>query len=280
MRKISFYILFLSLLSGCSQPVLFKENRLLMDTFAEISCLSPDKSNAMDAMDEAFKEMRRIEKVFSKFDKDSELSRLNRSAGKEEVIVSPGLFGIIERSINYSKISGGSFDITAGSKTQGRYKDILLDRGRGSVRFLSRDIKIDLGGIAKGYAVDRARDILSSYGIKNALVNIGGNMFALGSPPGRESWRIGIRDPKDKRNIIYKLSLKDRAVSTSGDYERPFHIINPFTGNPAEDIGSVTIVADSAEEADALSTAVFVMGIQEGLKFVKTLKDVEVYIVN
>jgi len=270
----------LFLLSGCSQPVLFKENRLLMDTFAEISCLSPDKRNAMDAMDEAFKEMRRIEKVFSKFDKDSELSRLNRLAGKEEVIVSPGLFGIIERSINYSEISGGSFDITAGSKIQGRYKDLLLDRGSGSVHFLSRNLKIDLGGIAKGYAVDRARDILSSYGIKNALVNIGGNMFALGSPPGRESWRIGIRDPKDKRNIIYKLNLKDRAVSTSGDYERPFHIINPLTGNPAEDIGSVTIVAGSAEEADALSTAVFVMGIQQGLKFVKTLKDVEVYIVN
>ena len=249
-----------------------------MDTFAEVSLFSIERARASEAMEEAFKEIERIEKLFSRFDKASEVSRINASAGEKEVIVSPELFEIIERSIYYSRISRGAFDITAAPLKKGRYEDIILDRDRLSVRFLDKGIKIDLGGIAKGYAVDRAVQILRSYGIESALVDMGGNIYALGSPPGKKAWRIGIRDPRDKDNIIHRLSLKDRAVATSGNYERPSHIIDPASGNPAARVMSVTVASDSAERSDALSTAVFVMGIEDGLGLIRSFKGTEVFI--
>lgn len=249
-----------------------------MDTFAEISCYGSDRPTASKATEEAFREMQRIERLFNKYDKRSEVSRVNGLAGTEEVKISSELFRIIERSIYYSRISEGSFDITVEPQKLGRYKDIILDKERLSVRFRDSDIKIDLGGIAKGYAVDRAKEVLSSYGIENALIDIGGNIFALGSPPGKKAWRIGIQHPRDKNSIAYKLELKDRAVATSGDYERPFHIINPSNGRPAEGVVGVTVVSDSAEKADALSTAVFVMGMERGRALIKSLDGTEAYI--
>jgi len=249
-----------------------------MDTLARISCYSPDAKGASGAMKEAFGEMERIERVFSKFDEESEIARINMLAGKDEVIIDPEVFDLIERSIYYSRISGGSFDITAQPMKKGRYKDIILDRDNLSIRFVERDIKIDLGGIAKGYAVDRAKEILLSYGIDNALIDIGGNIFALGGAPRKEGWDIGIRHPRYKNKVAYKIRLKNKAVATSGDYERPFHIIDPETGVPAEGVMSVTVVSDSAEKADALSTAVFVMGIEEGRAFIESLDATEAYI--
>ena len=235
-----------------------------MDTFCEISCYSQDKT----AIRLAFEEIERIERLCSRFDEKSGLSRVNALAEVEEVVVSRELFELINRSIDYSKLTQGAFDVTK----QGKYKSIVLDKDKSSIRFVDSGIKIDLGGIAKGYAVDRAAQILRNHGIENALVNLGGNMFALGSPPGKKAWRIGIRDPRDKSKIIHKLNIKDKAVSTSADYERPSHIINPATGKSAKDIGSVTIVAPSAEQADALSTAVFVRS--KGLD----IDGIEVYI--
>ncbi|MFC1667440.1 FAD:protein FMN transferase [Candidatus Omnitrophota bacterium] len=250
-----------------------------MGTFSEISCSSPDRAKASEAMDEAFREMVRIESLFSKHDKLSEVSKINRIAGREEVRLSSETFNIIERSIYYSRISDGSFDITVEPLKKGRYKDVVLNKDRSSIRFLAEDIKVDLGGIVKGYAVDRAKEILSSHGIENALVDIGGNIFALGSTSGKKDWRIGIRDPGDENNMIYKLDLKNKAVSTSGDYERPSHIVDPLNGQPVtKEILSVTVVADSAEKADALSTAIFVMGAERGLRFAKSIKDIEVFI--
>jgi len=249
-----------------------------MDTFAEISCYSSDKDGTLDAIKDAFREMERIEKVFNRFDEESEISKINNLAGGEGLTIGPEAFGLIERSIYYSRISGGNFDITAAPQKTGRYKDIILDKDRASIRFLDEDIKIDLGGIAKGYAVDRAKEILVSKGIENALVNIGGNMFGVGNPPGKKGWQIGIQHPGDKNNIIHRLNLKDKAVSTSGDYERPSHIIDPVTGLAARGVMSVTITGPSAEAADALSTAVFVMGIEDGLSLIESLEDIEAFI--
>ena len=251
-----------------------------MDTFAEISCFSLDREKALVAMREALDEAERIEKLFNKFDETSEVSKINALQGEEEVVVSIELFKIIERSIYYSEISDGSFDITVAPLKKGRYKDIVLDKDRLSVRFLDKDIKIDLGGIAKGYAVDRAKEILRSHGIESALIDIGGNIYALGSPSGKKSWQIGIRDPRYNDNIIHRLSLKNRAVATSGNYERPSHIIDPASGRPAGEVMSVTIVADSAERSDVLSTAVFVMGIEDGLKLIRSLDGTEVFIID
>lgn len=273
-----FLFLALMCLAGCSQPMLFKETSILMDTFVEISSYSSDKRTVLNAIKDSLKEIERVEKLLSKFNKESELSKINRLAREEDVVVTREVFELIERSIHYSDISGGSFDITVKPQKRGRYKDIILDRDRLSIRFSDTDLEIDLGGIAKGYAVDRAKGVLLSHGIKNALINIGGNIFALGSPPGKDSWQIGIQHPRDKNAIVHRLSLRNRAIATSGDYERPLHIIDPATGNPSEDIMSVTIVAPSAEEADALSTAVFVMGPERGTELLRSIEGAEAYI--
>ncbi|MCX5687626.1 MAG: FAD:protein FMN transferase [Candidatus Omnitrophica bacterium] len=280
-----------------------------MDTFCEISCYSNDKDKAISAINAAFKEMERIENVFSKFDENSEVSRINKLAGLDKLSVSKEVFNLTERSIYYSRISEGAFDITVAPfmdiwgfvlrhnsipdtdaiekalKYVG-YKNIELKSEDMSIKFLNKGTKIDFGGIAKGYAVDRARDILISRGIKNSLINLGGNIFALGNAPGKKNWKIGVQDPRNKGKLLHSFELTDRAISTSGNYERFFeikgkrysHIINPITGIPCQGIISVTVVADSAEEADALSTAIFVMGEEKGLNLAKSIKSIKVLI--
>ncbi|MBU1007304.1 MAG: FAD:protein FMN transferase [Candidatus Omnitrophica bacterium] len=247
-----------------------------MDTFAEISCYNPDKEKAVASMDRAFEEMRRVERLCSKFDDKSELFKINNLAGKEKAKVSPEMFSLIGRSIDYSVITDGAFDITAEIGKKGRYKKISLDKENYTVYFLEEDIKIDLGGIAKGYAVDKAKDILLADGIIDVLVNIGGNIFAAGNPPDRDNWRIGIRDPENKNNIIDRIELKDQAVATSGNYERPSHVIDPASGASVTSGGSVTIVAGSAEKADVLSTAVFVKGPEGINAILKAFKDIKI----
>lgn len=264
----------------------------------------------MEAINEAFKEMERIEKVFSKFDEKSEVSKINSLAGIKEINISPEVMKVIEDSLYYSRISEGSFDITVAPlvkiwgfgyknntipdrsmiqealKHVGR-ENILIDAEKPSIRFLDKDTKIDLGGIAKGYAVDRVKEVLISKRINNALINLGGNIFGLGAPPGKKGWRIGIQCPRHKNKIIWIVNLRNRAVSTSGDYERFFivngkrysHIISPVTGEPVQGVMSVTVVADSAEASDALSTAIFVMGEKKREDIIKSIKDIEVLVV-
>ena len=307
-RRGIFYLL-IFVLTGCGQDSLIKETRVLMDTFCEISCYDDSKGKTINAIDAAFKEMKRVEKVFNKFDENSEVSKINKLAGSEKVNVSEELFKLTEESVYYSEISGGAFDITVAPlmeiwgfvrkhkvapgkdavenalKSVG-YKNIALDPKGLSIKFLNRGAKVDFGGIAKGYAVDRAKDVLASKGIKNCLVNLGGNIFALGSAPGRKNWKIGVDDPRNKGKLLRSFELTNSAISTSGNYERFFiiggkrysHIINPLTGEPCQGIISVTVVADSAEKADALSTAIFVMGEEKGLELARAVKDIKVLI--
>ncbi|PIW68396.1 MAG: thiamine biosynthesis protein ApbE, partial [Candidatus Omnitrophica bacterium CG12_big_fil_rev_8_21_14_0_65_42_8] len=303
-----FYLLIL-ILTGCGQVPSVKETRILMDTFCEISCYGDSKDKSIAAIGAAFKEMERIEKVFSKFNKNSEVSNINRLAGLEKVAASEEVFKLTEKSVYYSRISDGAFDITVAplmeiwgfvrrhksipdketieNALEGvGYKNIELDPKKLSVKFLNKKTKIDFGGIAKGYAVDRAKDVLVSRGIKNGLVNLGGNIFALGSAPGNKAWKIGVEDPRNKGKLLRSFELTNRAISTSGNYERFFeiggkrysHIINPLTGEPCQGIISVTVAADSAEQADGLSTAIFVMGEEKGLNLAKSIKGIKVLI--
>ncbi|NQV04214.1 MAG: FAD:protein FMN transferase [Candidatus Omnitrophica bacterium] len=260
--------------------MLLKDTRVLMDTFAEISCYSSDNEKATSAINKAFKEMNRLEDLFNKFDEKSEISRINSLAGQQKIRINSEVFKFIQRCVYYSRITDGAFDITVAPMKKGRYKDIVLDKEDSSIYFSEEDIEIDLGGVAKGYAVDRAKEILTKAGIKNALINIGGNMFAMGSPPHRDNWKIGIRDPENNNEIAHRLDLKDKAVATSGDYERPFHIIDPASGDSVISRASVTIVGDSAEKVDALSTAFFVMGPERTAEFMGSIKDVEAFIVD
>lgn len=278
---------------------LFKETRLIMGTFAEISVYGPNKESAASAIREAFEEMERLDGLMSNYKSTSELSRINREAPLSPTSCDPELLKVIEKSLAYSTLTEGAFDITVEPLVSkwgfydGKVRvpdakeiksilpavsyrniDIIKQGDSTLISFRHPDTRIDLGGIGKGYAVDRAVEVLKRRGITSALVNLGGNIYALGHPPGARAWKVGVQHPREKGLLLGYLELRDKAVATSGDYERFFtidgkrysHIIDPRTGMPARGVISVTVVADSATEADALSTGAFILGREDGIK--------------
>jgi len=293
--------------SGCERR--FKESKFLLGTIVEITIIA-SKGDSQRAMRLAFEEIERIDSLMNLYNENSEVSRINRSAGKPAVAVSPDTLEVVSRSIKFSELTNGAFDITVGPlmelwgfrKGQKRipsdaevaktlplvdYRKITVDPRRSTVGLASPGMRIDVGAIAVGYAVDKAIQALKEAGIDKALINAGGEIYALGSPPGKSAWRIGIRHPRRGNDLIGILELKDRAVSTSGDYENFFeangkrycHIMNPKIGRPVEGIMSATVVADSVTEADALSTALLPSGTKAGMKLVESLKGVDCMIV-
>lgn len=300
------------LLTGCSSPKerSFPRTRLLMGTKVTITVRDVPEGKAYKAINHAFQEMERIESLFSTYKEDSEISRINREAGEKVIPANPEVIMLIGKSLHFSSLSGGAFDITVRplmqlwgfTRKEGRipsreelertlplvnYKNILLDGKENRIGFSREGVEIDLGGIAKGYAVDKAVEVLRKEGINSALVNAGGDLFALGSFKKRP-WRVGIRDPRQREEIMGILEVEDRGVATSGNYERYFihkgkrysHLINPWSGLPVEGIEGVTIIAPNTTTADALATAVFVLGPQKGIKLIDELKGVEGLIVD
>ena len=282
-----------------------------MNTFVEIKVVSADKLKAQKAINLAFDKIKEIEYLMNKFDSNSELSKLNTSSKNKPIEISDELFYCIKSSLEFSKLTDGAFDITIeplvklwrevgdrqvfpsdaeikGALSDIGYSNIKLDTKNQSIVFSNSEIKIDLGGIAKGYAVDEAIEVLKREEISQALVNIGGNIYCLGESDRSEYWNLGLQDPAAKDKIIGTIKLKDKATSTSGSYERFFlikeksfsHIINPKTGLPSEDLLSVTVIANSAIEADALSTAIFVLGKEKGAELIKRLKSIEAIIIS
>jgi thiamine biosynthesis lipoprotein len=272
-----------------------------MGTRGTITIYGLGDEEAGAAAAEAAGEMHRIESVMSTWKEESEISRLNRDSGGKPVRVSAELFILLEKAYRYSELTGGAFDVTAMpvvrlwgfhggeaklpaeseiSEALGKvgWKRMVLDRADTTVT-LTGGCEIDLAGIGKGYAVDRCADILKAHGAERALVDLGGNMFAIGHPPGREYWSIGIRDPQDQSGVIGKLLIRDEAVATSGNYEnfviidgkRYGHIVDPRTGTTVDHVLGVTVIAPSATESDALSTGMFVLGPEEGRRVGETL---------
>jgi thiamine biosynthesis lipoprotein ApbE len=283
------------------QQELYKEARLLMGTYAEISLYAPDKGAASEAVKAAFAEVERLDRLMSNYKTESELSKVNREAGKGPVDCDGELLRVIEKSLYYSNLTNGAFDITTEPLVnlwgfyEGRvrvpskeevqallpavsYKNIVVQRG--GISFANPSTRLDLGAIGKGYAVDRAVEVLKGKGIESACVNLGGNIYALGNPPGRDFWKIGIQHPRERDHLLGHLELRDCAVATSGDYERFFtvngkrysHILDPRTGWPVEGMVSVTVVAPDATQADALSTSVFVLGEEKGGELLEGLE--------
>ena len=261
----------------------FKRTEMIMGTLVEITVLPANEK----AVKEAFNEMRRIDALMDIYRENSEASILNREG---EARVSKETLEVIKKSIEFSRLTRGAFDITCGplvnlwkeAKKNKEiptaeeiketislvgYKKLILE---GSwVRFKEKGMQIDLGGIAKGYAVDKAIEVLKKNGIKQALVNAGGDLYALGKASQGEKWQIGIQHPRQEGKILTIIKVKDEAVATSGDYQRYFmlkgkrfaHIVNPMTGWTVQDVPmSVTIIAPDAASADALATGVFVLG--------------------
>ncbi|MDD5431505.1 MAG: FAD:protein FMN transferase [Candidatus Omnitrophica bacterium] len=288
--KLVFLVLFLLVLNGCHNKPLYKDTQIMMGTFVEV--VSPEK----DASRVVFAEIKRVEDLLSKYKPNSEVSILNRAS---ELKVSPETFYILKKSKEFYILSNGAFDITTAPLSDlwgfTHKKYILPKRFRitdtlklvGSdkielndsvnvVKFKLSGMKIDLGGIAKGYALDCAVNKLKEAGINSCLINIGGQVYCLGKRFGKP-WRIVVRDDKNSKSSEI-LEIEDKSVATSGDYEQFFevgkkrysHIFNPKSGYPA-DLGviSATIIAPSGLTADALSTAVFVLGKDKGQLLVK-----------
>jgi len=253
-------------------------------------------------------EMHRIDKAMSPYKKTSELSLVNNKASVESVVITRELFELLAESRKISEMSDGAFDITYASvgyqydfrqKQKPNqvsinnalkaidYRAVILDRKKSTVRFRHSDVKIDLGGIAKGYAVQRCLELLKATGIKHALVSAGGDTGLLGDRRGRP-WYVGIKHPRAEDKTAVQLPLSNESISTSGDYERFFieegvryhHIINPKTGDSARKVVSVSIIGKDATVVDALSTTVFVKGLQAGMAFIDQLPEYEAIIID
>lgn len=297
----------LVLLCDTARAEWFSREEAIMGTSVTVELWLDDTRQANHLMDAVMQEMRRIDASMSPYIASSELSQLNAKAATQAVTVSKELFDIVERSNYYSELSGGAFDITfasVGHRYDYRhsvkpsdneigqllplidYHHLQLNRTARTIRYAKPGVVIDLGGIAKGYAVDRGYSILLDAGVKHAIVTAGGDSRILGDRRGR-LWVVGIKNPRGERHVI-KLPVENMAVSTSGDYERYFesegtryhHIINPLTGKSAKGLRSVTILGEDATSTDAMSTTVFVLGTEKGLALVNQLQNMSAVIID
>ena len=293
-----------------AQERLFVRSRYLMGTLVEIKARGRDAATTQAAITAAFDEIARLEGLMSHWRDDSQVARINAAAGKAPVAVAPEVFEVIRRAIGASRVTGGAFDITVASvgalwRIDGEnprvpaqeeirralpsvgWRHVRLDEEARTVFLDAPGVRIGLGGIAKGYAVDRAVAILRSRGVRSAIVTAGGDTALLGSD-GDRPWRIGIRHPRAKDRTIAWFDAADTTVHTSGDYERFIvvkgkrygHILNPATGRPASRARSVTVVTKDGILGDALSTGIFVMDPGQGLRLAGSLSGVDALIVD
>ena len=279
-----------------------------MGTSVRVELWSEDRTAGEAAIAAVMEQMHTIDRTMSPFKPDSELSRVNRDACAGPVSISRPMVDIIARSIEFSELSEGAFDITFASAghlydyrlrihpdddelAQARaaigYRNLILDPQACTIRFARPGVRIDLGGFAKGLAVDEGAAILRSRGIRNAIVTAGGDSHILGDRRGRP-WTIGIRDPRKAGQMVAVLPLQDVALSTSGDYERYFeqdgvryhHVIDPATGKSPGGVRSVTVVAPDGLTSEALTKSVFVMGVARGMRLVESLDGVDAVVVD
>jgi len=274
-----------------------------MGTEVTVYLWHEDNEAGQDAINAVFTEVARIDNLMSTYIEDSEMSAINREAANGPVEVSEELFTLILRSLDISVLTRGAFDITYDSVGQhydfreGRrpdeetiseelprlnYRFVETSRDDGTIYFTQEGVRINLGGIAKGYTVERGIDVLRQYGVAHARVTAGGDSRLLGDRRG-QPWMVGVQNPRDPDQVAVTIPLENEAISTSGDYERFFeedgeryhHIIEPATGQPAGEVRSTTIIGPDAVLTDALSTSVFVMGVDQGLRLIATLPDYE-----
>ncbi len=298
----------LILISNYANAQWFKYQQAIMGTSTAVELLADTPEQADNCSKQVFREMRRIDALMSPFKEQSELAMINRDAGDHAVRISRELFELIKQSLKFSQLSKGAFDITFASvgylydyrmkqhPTEQQiqqqlsaisYKNIVLNDNQTSIVFNHKNTRIDLGGIAKGYAVDNAIEILKDCGIHNALVSAGGDSRILGDKNGRP-WVMGVRHPRDKNKVVVSLPLSNEAISTSGDYERYFvedgtryhHIIRPDTGHSANQTWSVSVMAKKAITSDALSTTLFVLGTEKALELINSLDGIEAVVID
>lgn len=283
----------------------------LMGSRFEITVVSENEAKANEEIDLAISEISRIEKLISSWDPNSQTSKINKNAGIKPVKVSAELFDLIKRAKSISELTDGAFDISYASmdalwKFDGSmtkmpseekikasvakigYKNIVLDPKDQSVFLKITGMKIGFGAIGKGYAADKAKELLMKKGVVAGIINASGDMNTWGQQPDGSEWKVAITNPLNKNNAFALLPIDNEAVVTSGNYEkyvifngkRYTHIIDPRTGYPATGIVSATVFAPRAELADALATSVFVMGKDVGIDRINQLPDIECILID
>jgi len=299
---------------GCTnedsnQPI--SRTEIFMSTPVSITIYDGEYENILD---KAFEKVEEVENLVSINKENTEISELNKNAGIEKVKLSDISYDILKKGLEYSKLSNGSYDITIGplvklwnigfedAKVPSQdeinevidtidYNNIKINDSTKEVFLKKKGMEIDLGSIAKGYIADEIANILKQEGVNRAIIDLGGNIYALGSKSSDSNWKIGIQNPfNDRGEVVGGIEVSDKTVVTSGIYERFIeengvkyhHILNPKTGYPYEtDIAGVSIITDKSIDADALSTLTFTKGLEEGLKFIEGLDNVDaIFITN
>jgi thiamine biosynthesis lipoprotein len=275
----------------------------IMGTRIAVELWLDDDAQAEAAIDAVMAEMHRVDELMSHYKPESQLSQINARAAREPVKVDRELFDLIRRSLEFSKLTDGAFDITyasvgylydyrrhirpdaaqiAKALPAVDWRSLRFDAVNSTVRFARPGMRIDLGGFAKGYAVDRSIELLRARGVEHASVTAGGDTRIIGDRFGRP-WIIGIRHPDDPQRVVLRMPLTDTAISTSGDYERYFdeggvryhHIIDPRTGRSAGKVRSATIIAPTATQTDGLSKTAFVVGPEKALEIIARIPGVD-----
>ncbi|MBI4687415.1 MAG: FAD:protein FMN transferase [Nitrospirae bacterium] len=318
----------LSLLGCYKKDSMYRESRMIMDTICTITVVSPSEREAKAVIDAGFEEISKIETLINYFSPESEIAAINKSAGIKAVKVSRETLDIIKRAVEIAEATNGAFDPAIGpltrlwgfsAKTVDRdvprdediknilplidYKKIRINTEASEIFLEKKGMELELGGVAKGYAADKAMEAVKTKGAKAALIAIAGDIKGFGLKPDGKAWKVGIQNPridlrvkgqveaalredslrgsgvKEEEDILAALYLKDTAISTSGDYQRFFikdgkryhHIINPKTGYPASGVISVSVIAPEGYTTDGFSTGVFVLGAEEGISLLESL---------
>jgi len=285
----------------CARAEWMERTEAIMGTRVYVELWAEDPARGNEALEAVMADMRRIDNLMSHYKPESELSQINAHAYQEPVRVDKELFDLIKLSTYYSQITDGAFDITYASvgylydyrrhihPSEAQIKsalpavnwhNLLLDETHHTVRFEHAGMRIDLGGIGKGYAVDHGIAILKARGFKHAVVTAGGDTRIIGDHMGRP-WLVAIRHPDDPSKVVTRIPLSDSAMSTSGDYERYFdengvryhHIIDPHTGHSASKVRSATVIAPTATQTDGMSKTAFVLGPEKALEIINRMPE-------
>jgi len=291
-----------------AQAAWYEREESIMGTRIAVQLWSEDATAAVNAIDAVMAVMHRTDELMSTYKPASQLSQVNAYGYERPVQVDADVIDVVMKSLEYSRLSEGAFDVTYASvgylydyrkhqrPTEAEiaaalpgvdYRQVVVDPDARTIRFLKPGMRIDLGGIAKGWAVDRGIEILREAGIEHAMVNAGGDTALLGDRLGKP-WVVGIRDPRKDGAVVARIPLQDEAISTSGDYERFFeedgqryhHILVPGTGKSPDAVRSVTVIGANATRTDGLTKTVFILGVERGMAFIRKLGDVEAIIVD